>query len=53
MSLVPLYKGVTSFEEMNAFLNTLGFYLCSIEMEFDDPKTKKLLQVDGVYFKMN
>jgi FkbM family methyltransferase len=53
MSLVPLYRGDTSFEEMNAFLNTLGFYLCSIEMEFDDPKTKKLLQIDGIYFKMN
>lgn len=51
MSLVPLYKGDTSFENMNSYLNSLGYHLCSIEMEFDNPDTHKLLQIDGIYYK--
>ena len=51
MSLVPLYEGEAVMTEMIEYLRTLGFTLMSLEPGYADPKTGRLLQVDGVFFR--
>lgn len=51
MSLEELYKDEMLFLDTINFLNELGFDLCSLENGFFNPKTGKLLQVDGIFFK--
>lgn len=49
MSLLPLYRGESLFEDSHSFLKDHGFSLIDIESGFADPATGKLLQVDGFY----
>lgn len=51
LSLVPLYAESPNFLEMIEYIKSLGFLLCSIENGFYEPKTGKLLQFDGIFFK--
>jgi hypothetical protein len=51
MSLVELYHGETTFFEHSQFLIANGFKLMSLEPGFFDPKTGRLLQVDGIWFR--
>jgi len=53
MSMIELYKNEMLFNEMIENLRVKGFELCSIEPGFSDPKSGKLLQVDGIFFKSN
>jgi len=52
MSIVPLYDGELLFDDMRKKLERLGYTLCSIIPGFSDPNTGKLLQVDGLFFKI-
>jgi FkbM family methyltransferase len=52
MSMVPLYDGEMLFDEMRKKIEGLGFTLCSILPGFSDAATGKLLQVDGIFFKV-
>ena len=52
MSLIPLYKDSFLYNEMIDFLQKKGFVLCSIEPGFRDRTTGRLLQFDGVFFKI-
>lgn len=49
MSLVPLYDGAPVYDELYDRLVTLGFSLVSIEPEFIDPVTGRVLQVNGIF----
>ncbi len=51
VSLVPLYEGEASFEEITAFLRPYGLMLASVEPGFTDPSTGRLLQMDALYFR--
>lgn len=53
MSLVPLYNGELLFDDMRRKLEGLGFTLSSIEPGFSDKSTGKLLQVDGLFFRIS
>jgi len=53
MSIVELYEGSPLYLEMTSYLNNLGFQLFSLENGFTDPKTGRLLQVDGIFFNIN
>jgi len=49
MALVPLYSGETLFRDHWARMETLGYELVSVEPAFNDPRTGRLLQVDGIF----
>ena len=49
MSLSPLYDGELPMHEMHEFLHGLGYSLVSLEPGFTDPKTGKMMQVDGIF----
>ena len=51
LSLVPLYQGQLLFKEMLDFLEELGYELHAVIPGFTDPKTGRLLQMDGIFFK--
>jgi len=51
MSLVPLYKGQALYQELIHRLSSAGFYLWNIVPGFSDPKSGRLLQMDGVFFR--
>ena len=51
LSLVPLYKDQVLFEEMLDILKNKGYQLFSLIPSFVDPKTGRMLQVDGIFFK--
>ena len=51
MSLIPLYQGQLLFQETLALLDKLGYELYSLIPGFADPKTGRLLQMDGIFFK--
>ena len=53
ISLVELYQGSALIYEMIPFLESKGFFLCSIERGFDDKKTGRLLQVDGIFIRID
>ena len=53
MSVVELYESETSFIDMIRFLDSKGFDLFSMENGFSDPKTGRLLQVDGLFVNKN
>lgn len=50
MSLVPLYDGQPLMPEIVAQLGELGFELWFVEPGFVEPDTRRLLQLDGVFF---
>jgi hypothetical protein len=49
MSLTPLYRNESLFDEMHAFLKDKGLMLVSLEFGFVDCRSGQLLQVDGIY----
>ena len=51
LSLLPLYAGQVLMPEMQALMAQHGFALMSLEPGFTDPRTGRLLQVDGVFFR--
>ena len=51
LSLVPLYKDQVLFEEMLEILKNNGYQLYSVIPNFNDPKTGRTLQMDGIFFK--
>ena len=51
MSLVPLYEGQALLPEMIDFLAQHGFELWYVEPGWVEPGTRRLLQLDGVFFR--
>jgi len=51
MSLVPLYDGQALMPEIVELLARHGFELWSIEPGFMEPQTRRLLQLDGIFFR--
>lgn len=49
MALVPLYAGEILFRDHWARMEALGYRLVSVEPAFNDPRTGRLLQVDGIF----
>jgi FkbM family methyltransferase len=52
LSLVPLYNGQKLWTEVIEFLGKHGFTLCSLEPGFTDSRTGRLLQIDGVFYRI-
>jgi len=53
LSLAPLYAGALLLPEMNAYLVSLGYRLVALEPGFSDAKTGALLQLDGIYQRVD
>ena len=53
LSLAPLYAGGLLLPEMNAYLVSLGYRLVALEPGFSDAKTGALLQLDGIYQRVD
>jgi FkbM family methyltransferase len=51
LSLVPLYEGAPSFTEMISFVQSHGYDLFGIVPGFQDERTGRLLQVDGLFIR--
>ncbi|HKC27869.1 MAG TPA: FkbM family methyltransferase [Jatrophihabitans sp.] len=51
MSLVPLYEGQALMPEIVDHLGQHGFDLWFVEPGFTEPDTRRLLQLDGVFFR--
>lgn len=51
LSLVPLYSGEASFEELVGEVYAAGFRLTSVEGGLTDPRTGQQLQIDGIFFR--
>jgi hypothetical protein len=51
MSLVALYEGQALMDEIAELICRHGFELWLIEPGFHDPHSRRLLQLDGVYFR--
>ena len=51
MSLVPLYDGELSFNEMCIVMDKKGYTLIAIENGFSDLTSGQLLQVDGIFHR--
>lgn len=49
LSLVQLYAGQKLIPEMLAFLKSLGFELWGIAPVFADPRSGRMLQMDGIF----
>jgi FkbM family methyltransferase len=53
LSFVPLYEGQKLFDELVAHVASKGFALHSMNEVFVDPATDRLLQVDGVFVRVD
>jgi FkbM family methyltransferase len=53
MSLVPLYEGQALFPQLLAELSARGFELWQLEPGFVEPSSGRLLQLDGVFFRVH
>lgn len=51
MSLMPLYEGDTGFFELSRLLVDQGYELFGLEPGFSDPRSGRLLQVDGIFHR--
>ena len=51
MSLVPLYDGQALMPEIMAYLAEHGFDLWFLERGFTDPSSRRMLQLDGIFFR--
>ena len=51
MSLVPLYAGAPSFDELLTTLASRGYELVGLEPGFAEPATGRLLQADGLFHR--
>ena len=52
MSLVPLYEGELLCFDMIEYMENMGFKLYSLESGFFDQESGRLLQIDGIFFKI-
>jgi len=53
MSLKPLYKGSILYLDMIEYMKQNNFELISLENGFSDYKTGELLQIDGIFFRID
>jgi FkbM family methyltransferase len=53
LSLAPLYQGQALFAEMVDVLDRAGFHLVSVEPGFADSRTGHLLQIDGIFARLD
>jgi FkbM family methyltransferase len=51
MSLARMYEGEATFGEMLAYLEARGFVLFGVEASHTDPRTGRVLQLDGTFFR--
>ncbi len=51
LSLTPLYRGETLFDDMLHHMEHLGYDIFSLAPGFTDAKTGRLLQIDGIFFR--
>jgi FkbM family methyltransferase len=51
MSLVPLYDGQSLALELWEYLMSLGFHACYFTPGFRDPRSGRMLQMDGVFVR--
>jgi FkbM family methyltransferase len=51
MSLAPLYAGQALFGDLYAHFTGAGYSLVGVENNFGDPRTGRLLQVDGIFHR--
>ena len=52
MSLVPMYKDEWTFHEVHTFMNEKSYSLVAIVNVFDDEETGQILQVDGIFHRL-
>lgn len=51
LSFTPLYEGGMLYREVLDFANSLGFELMGLTPMFNDPRSGRLLQADGVFMR--
>lgn len=51
LSLVELYAGQMLFDQMLEYLANYGLHLWSVVPGFKSPKSGRMLQMDGVFFR--
>ncbi len=51
LSLLELYQGQARFDELDVHIRRLGFELWDLIPGFRDPRTARLWQFDGIYFR--
>lgn len=51
LSLVPLYEDQVLYTEMIEDVRALGYSLVNVETGFCDPRTGRVLQVDGIFLR--
>lgn len=51
LSLVPLYKGQSLYDQIISLLKSKGFILYAVFPGFTDNKTGQLMQMDGVFIR--
>lgn len=51
MSLLPLYEGQVLYRELIDWLDAAGFELWGLLPGFTDPRSGRLLQMDGLFFR--
>jgi FkbM family methyltransferase len=52
LSLVPLYEGAPLLAEMIGYFSELGFALFNLVPNFRDPRTGRVLQMDGFFVRL-
>lgn len=53
LSTVPLYESSPLFSELIDELSDLGYELHALEQGFTDPKTGRLYQIDGTFYRLD
>lgn len=53
LSLVPLYADEVLFPEMHNFMREVGYRLVALEPTFSDQTSEELLQVDGIFRRLD
>ena len=51
LSLVPLYGGQSLFLDMVEVARNAGFTLVNVDTGFADPRTGRVLQLDGIFLR--
>jgi FkbM family methyltransferase len=51
MSVVPMYDGEATLDEMIRVMRELGFTLMGLEPGFSEPASGRMLQADGIFFR--
>lgn len=52
LSLVPLYEGQVLFQDMLKIMAESGFQLYGMMPAFTDPSSGRILQMDGIFFRV-